>query len=547
MKNKLESFFNKSLQRQILIPFITLLIVVGIVISFVSYTYSVSITTNELSESVKQQANILSGAATAGASETAIIDIADNTKIGETGYFAVISNGEFIAHPDETMTGVDITHEEYYEKIIATNARSGTVEYMYEGQEKILGFSVNETKDWIIIGTVYIDELEDKATPILLPIATALILSIIIAIIVSLFVSKQITKPIRSLQSNMKEVENGDLSITLIQKRTDEIGQLSISANEMKEKLRTMLNSVSEAAQAITSNSHELSLSTNEVKAASEQIAVTMQEIASGSDTQATHASNLSISMREFTEKIEQANEKSIHIKDASNAVRNLSGEGSSLMLQSVKQMENVDSIVNQAVVKVQGLDVKSKEVTKLVSVIKDIAEQTNLLALNAAIEAARAGEAGKGFAVVADEVRKLAEQVSGSVISITEIVNMIQTETSDVTNTLENGYQEVKQGSEQVKKTGQTFEQINQALVDMSNQITIVNDNLLQVTNTSKEMNSATEEIAAVAEQSAAGVEQTSASAQETSSAMEEMANHTEDLTNVAKNLANQVNKYKL
>lgn len=547
MKYTLASFFKKSLQRQILIPFITLLVVVGIVISFVSYTYSVSITTKELSESVKQQANILSGAATAGASETALLDIADNTKIGETGYFAVISNGEFIAHPDETKTGIDITQEEYYQEIIATNATSGTVKYMYEGKEKILGFSVNETKDWIIIGTVYIDELEEKATPILMPIGTALFLSIIIAIIVSLFVAKQITKPIRSLQNKMKQVEDGDLSINLIQGRTDEIGQLSISANEMKEKLRTILNSVSGAAQAITTNSHELSLSTNEVKAASAQIAITMQEIASGSDTQATHASNLSISMRDFTEKIDEANEKSIQIKDASNAVRDLAGDGSSLMLQSVKQMENVDAIVNQAVIKVQGLDGKSKEVTKLVSVIKDIAEQTNLLALNAAIEAARAGEAGKGFAVVADEVRKLAEQVSGSVISITEIVNGIQTETSDVTSTLENGYQEVKQGSEQIKKTGQTFKQINQALVDMSNQITVINDNLIQVTNTSKEMNRATEEIAAVAEQSAAGVEQTSASAQETSSAMEEMANHTEDLINVAKDLTVEVNRYKL
>src|SRR5690625_4595817 len=118
-------------------------------------------------------------------------------------------------------------------------------------------------------------------------------------------------------------------------------------------------------------------------------------------------------------------------------------------MSQSVEQMKRIDLIVSNAVEQVRGLDQKSDEISKLIQVVKDIADQTNLLALNAAIEAARAGEHGKGFAVVADEVRKLAEGVTRSVLEITSIVNSIQKETDDVVSSLNNGYKEVKGGIE--------------------------------------------------------------------------------------------------
>src|SRR5699024_11491137 len=113
------------------------------------------------------------------------------------------------------------------------------------------------------------------------------------------------------------------------------------------------------------------------------------------------------------------------------------------------------DQIVHEAVDKVEGLDHDTQEISQLVSVIQNVAEQTNLLALNAAIEAARAGEHGKGFAVVADEVRKLAEQSSNSVKNITDIVETIQNESFNVMDSLSNGYREVTEGTAQIQQTG--------------------------------------------------------------------------------------------
>ena len=216
-------------------------------------------------------------------------------------------------------------------------------------------------------------------------------------------------------------------------------------------------------------------------------------------------------------------------------------------MESSNKQMAKIDQIVQDAVQKVQGLDVKSQEISKLVSVIQEIADQTNLLALNAAIEAARAGEHGRGFAVVADEVRKLAEQVSTSVADITDIVAGIQYETSLVTESLQVGYNEVKQGTTQIKTTQETFASISSAVTEMVNNIKTVSENLSSIASNSEKMNESISEIAAISEETAAGVEQTSASSQQISSSMEEVTNSSDDLAKLAEKLNGLVHRFKI
>src|SRR5699024_11327619 len=140
------------------------------------------------------------------------------------------------------------------------------------------------------------------------------------------------------------------------------------------------------------------------------------------------------------------------------------------LMEASTEQMNMIDAMMQEAVQKVEGLDLNSQEISKLVLVIQDIAEQTNLLALNAAIEAARAGEHGQGFAVVADEVRKLAEQVADSVSDITGIVERNHQESNIVTESLQAGYKEVEQGTKQIATNSEMLYGINQAVTEMVN-----------------------------------------------------------------------------
>jgi len=398
--------------------------------------------------------------------------------------------------------------------------------------------SINETESQIIANggkTLFIDMI-------------VTILVILVSIAAALISSNIIAKPIIKVMERMKLISSGDLSNEPLEtKSQDEVGQLVVATNQMSNNIRELLSGISDASSSITSQSEELTQSANEVNAGSQQIASTMQELAAGTESEARTASELASIMGVFSTSVQEANSNGELIQKSSNEVFQMTSEGSVLMESSNKQMAKIDQIVQDAVQKVQGLDVKSQEISKLVSVIQEIAGQTNLLALNAAIEAARAGEHGKGFAVVADEVRKLAEQVSTSVADITHIVAGIQSETSLVTESLQDGYNEVKQGTTEINTTRETFASISSAVTEMVNSINTVSENLSSIASNSETMNESISEIAAISEETAAGVEQTSASSQQISTSMEEVTNSSDDLAKLAEKLNGLVHQFKL
>lgn len=388
---------------------------------------------------------------------------------------------------------------------------------------------------------------QSKEITFIILIASTLI-SIAVSIILIYFISRGVTRNLNEIVTASNRIAQNDLSIDEIQyDGNDEIGKLALAMNTMNHNLRQMVIQLLDVSGTTSSQSEELTQTANQVMAGSEQIASTMQDLSSGTVSQADHTSELSSGMEDFSNKINAANDNGSAIQQASERVYKMTTEGSKLMEISASQMNRIDEIMRQAVVNVQNLDTQAQRISELVSVIQTIASQTNLLALNAAIEAARAGEHGRGFAVVADEVRRLAEDVSISVTDITGIVDSIQQESSQVTESLEIGYKEVEQGTSQIQETTETFTDISTAIEDMVVSIQVVIANLADMSNDSDSMLGAIQEISAVAEESAAGIEQTSASSQETSSSMEEIASSSEDLAVLAEELNNLIKEFKL
>lgn len=371
---------------------------------------------------------------------------------------------------------------------------------------------------------------------------------IIASIIIGIVTANLITKPIRMVVTYVQNLASGDLTQKpLTINSQDELRTLVDATNAMNDQLKGTLTLINNVAETVAANSEEISQSSNEVRSGAEQVARTMQELAEGAEQQASSATDLAQIMENFSATVTIATQEGEELMQHSQSVRDLTLTGQRYMNDSTKQMNDIDDIVQIAVQKVEGLNEQSKEISELVLVIDSIADQTNLLALNAAIEAARAGEQGKGFAVVADEVRKLAEQVSLSVTDISSIVTRIQDETADVTKSLQAGYNEVKKGTAQITETDATFTRISEAVNGMSTNITTITTNLEGISGTTSQINQAIDDIAAISQQAAAGVEETSATVQETASTLDEVARGTDQLAARAEELNHQVNYFKL
>ncbi|MEH7393271.1 HAMP domain-containing methyl-accepting chemotaxis protein, partial [Bacillus sp. JJ1474] len=382
----------------------------------------------------------------------------------------------------------------------------------------------------------------------LIILGISIVISAALGIVSILVIGKIISKKLGQIVHLSNEVASGNLNVEAIDyDGSDEIAELGKATNSMKEKLQAMIQEISAVSTYVTEKSGELNIAATEVKAASQQGASTMQELSAGAEEQAKSASGLASMMESYMAEVEKAAQSGTEIQKASNEVLHLTKTGDTLMGDSQKQMSMINEIMKTSVERVNGLDEQTQQITKLIQVIHDIANQTNLLALNAAIEAARAGEHGRGFAVVADEVRKLAEQVSLSVADITKIVKGIQTESSNVVSSLQTGYSQVEKGTDQIRLTGETFEKIYQAVNMMSNNVLEISMNFERVSGATTNMNQSIENIAEVSVQSAAGIEQTSAVITQTNHSMEEISENAQNLSELADQLNVMISKFKL
>jgi len=221
--------------------------------------------------------------------------------------------------------------------------------------------------------------------------------------------------------------------------------------------------------------------------------------------------------------------------------------KGNAVVVQTVVKMNDIHDKVESSANVVNTLGERSKEIGQIVSIITEISNQTNLLALNAAIEAARAGEHGRGFAVVADEVRKLAEQSGKAAEKIRSLIIEIQTETQKAVIAMNEGSIAVAEGIEQVRQTGESFQSITKMIEDMSAQSQEVSAVVKQVNANTQRMVEMAETITFISEQSASNTQSMAAASEEQLASMEEISSSSTSLARMAEDLQVIVNKFKV
>ena len=368
------------------------------------------------------------------------------------------------------------------------------------------------------------------------------------SIFMILYLANNISKPINKIMNRIESITERELNHEPLEVTSkDETKRLADSVNTMNEQMVLIIGKIKTESNSITGDSNNLRKAEEQVTSDILLTSEAIEQIANGAEEQASSIAQLRSLMQDFMNNVKSANDNSVKVQSHSQSVQEMTTKGQDLINETEEQIYKIDGIVKEAANRVEGLNTRTREITKLVEVITDIADQTNLLALNAAIEAARAGEQGKGFAVVADEVRKLAEQVSHSVSDISTIVQTIQDETNHVTQSLVEGYKEVEKGSHQTNNASRSYREISSAVNEMVTNINSVSTNLQNIADSTTSIDLAIENIAAVSEQSAASSQQTADAIQAVSSSMDYIADATKNLSKTANELQHIVTGFKL
>ncbi|MCB0744221.1 MAG: HAMP domain-containing protein, partial [Ignavibacteriae bacterium] len=291
----------------------------------------------------------------------------------------------------------------------------------------------------------------------------------------------------------MSKLANGDLTVNLQpEKNGDTIAELFEGFNLTVVKIKEMISQVGEAIEATASASAEISSSS--------------EQMAAGAQEQSVQAMEVSTSINEMTETILDTTKNISMAADKTKEAGKLSSDGLKIVNRAIEGMNRISDVVNKAVKTVEELGKSSEKIGEIVKVINEIADQTNLLALNAAIEAARAGEHGRGFAVVADEVRKLAERTTGATTEISEMIKTIQEDTNNAVSSIHSGTEVVKKGLELTNQAGESLVNINNATINVIDLVTQVATASEEQSSTSELISRSIEGISQVSHESAAG-----------------------------------------
>ncbi len=346
-----------------------------------------------------------------------------------------------------------------------------------------------------------------------------LLVALVFAVAIHFLVTNNITEPLARAVSIANSLSEGDLTVKIEVDRKDEAGRLLSAMQDMFKNLRSMTGKISGSSGAIASSCEELS--------------VTVEQIAKRVNEQANKANQVATASTEMSQTVLDIAKNASNIAVSSNDTLNVAHDGKGIVTKTVDEVQEISRTVSESSQLITSLGERSKQIGEIIDVIKDIADQTNLLALNAAIEAARAGEQGRGFAVVADEVRKLAERTSKATTEISGMIQGIQGETNQAVSAMENSLKRVELGARLSTQAGDALQKIVESVNGLQAMV--------------QQIASATEEMSTVSESISSDIEVIASVSQETSTSVTQIKQASLDLSKVSLELKTEVNKFRL
>ncbi|MDN5293051.1 MAG: methyl-accepting chemotaxis protein [Eubacteriales bacterium] len=422
-----------------------------------------------------------------------------------------------------------------------------------------------------VVGIFYVgvpkDKIDQEVGAIVRNIVLLLVVTVIICLGVAYFLGGQFTKRIVAFVKAMESMANGDLTAKIEYRTRDEFARLSDAYNKMSQGLRNMVEKIIIAGQRVAEKSSLLYREAEKTAGETEKVAGAMAQLATNNEQvvqnveasvtminelnsvigqikgaveeQATEASTTNQVIKQMGHAIDEVANRAQEVANYTTQTAEAAGRGQEAIGEIVAEMERIKDSVFTTARSIQELGEQSKQIGQIIQVIDDIAEQTNLLALNAAIEAARAGEHGKGFAVVADEVRKLAERSSKATKEIAGLISAIQQGTENAVRAMEENTKEVEKGSLLAREAGEALRGIIQMIEQAADQIGGISAAVEEMAASSNEAVGAIENLSAYTEETNAGAEEMAASSNEVVNYIQDVARLAQESSAAAERVA--------
>ena len=465
----------------------------------------------------------------------AVMDKVGAFKLGEEGYSLLVSKeGVYIVNPDEDaimksniLEESDATVAELGKRMLS--GESGVYQFTSGGKDLIAFYTPINATGW---GMATVASKDELFAPVqnTLKIMTLISLLLLVLISAGIWITvNKVMSPLGIMMEEMHKLAGGDFRDRVSQiDSQDELGLLARAVREMRTGVAKVMKSVSSSAQSLSASAEELNATTEQSALAANQVAQSIVKVAEGTNQQ-----------------LDAVNVTSAAIESLNESIQMMAGDAD--LGQAIEQIKTIERSSRHTTDAVMALGENSKQIGSIVETISGIAEQTNLLALNAAIEAARAGEQGRGFAVVADEVRKLAESSSEAAQQISDLIKVTRTDTDKAIEDMAKGAEVVKVGTKNIISMGDAFRKIIGIVEQVSARMQHISAASRDMATNGKEIVGHIRTIGETSKTSAEEAETVSAATQEQTASVHEIANESTNLARMAGELQQEVQKFKV